>query len=277
MIDIAIIILNHKMRAYIERCLPSVLSDIATSGLSCKLVLVDNDSGDGVLEWAQEHAPTAHTIQTGGNFGFAVGNNRGLRSVSARYYFVLNPDTEFLEPDTLKRLHDWMEAHPRAGIVAPQLLSMDGSIQYSRHRFPHLTSQIARRSSIVSSIPFWKKRISQLLMEDVPFDQETRVDWVQGSALFVRAEALDRVGYLDESYWMYFEDLDWCRRFWEAGHEVWYTPSVRLKHLHHRESAKVQGMIMGFLKSRLARKHVESWARYFLKWGLKRPRYYTYE
>ena len=277
MIDIAIIVLNYKMRPYIEKGLPSVLEDMRNSGLSCKLVLVDNNSGDGTLAWVNEHAPEVYTIQTGTNGGFAAGNNHGLRSVNARYYFLLNPDTEFIEDKTLARLHAWMESHPRAGIVAPQLLSTDGGVQHSRHRFPHLTAQIARRSGVLSALPFWKQRISHMLMEDVPFDKETPVDWAQGSALFVRGSAFDRVGFLDERYWMYFEDMDWCRRFWEAGWSIWYTPHVRIKHLHHRESAKVRGMIMGFLKSRLARKHLQSWASYFLKWGIRRPSYTLYE
>lgn len=270
MIDVAIVILNHKMRALVENCLQTLFADITAAPFSVEVVVVDNASADGLLEWVAEKYPQVKTIQTGGNFGFARGVNMGLTALAAKYYFVLNPDTKFVEPKTIERLYDWMEAHPQIGMCSPRLINADGGEQFSCHRFPSLTVQLVRRTAL-SHWRFFKKRIDDFLLINVDRTKIRPVDWVQGSAQFVRAAAVAEVGLFDERFWMYYEDCDWCRRFWQAGWSIYFLPDITLMHLHGRGSAKVPGMIWPLFKNRLAREHLKSWALYFWKWRDAHP------
>lgn len=265
MVDVGVVILNFKMRKLVETCLTTLFADLENSGLTAAVVVTDNNSEDGLLEWIGEKFPQVQTIQIGGNFGFASGVNPGLRVLDAKYYFVLNPDTQFINPNTIRNLYDWMEEHPTVGVSGPRLLNGDGTLQYSCHQFPSLSIQLIRRSPL-SHHQFFKRRIDSFLLKDIDRTKARPVDWIQGSAMFIRKEALNQVGLLDEGFWMYFEDTDWCRRFWQKGWLVYYLPQISLMHLHGRGSAKVPGMIAPIFKNRLAREHLKSWARYFWKW-----------
>src|SRR3989338_4053067 len=265
MVDVAVVILNFKMRALVETCLETLFQDIAQSGLTVGVVVTDNKSEDGLLAWIHQNYPAVKTIETEGNIGFARGVNPGIRSIEARYYFILNPDTQFTEPNTIQRLYDWMQTHSKVGVAAPRLLNGDGSLQYTIHRFPSLSVQLIRRSPL-SKYRFFKSRVDRFFLKDVDRSEPRPVDWAQGSALFIRKEALDDVGLLDERYWMYFEDTDWCRRFWQRGWLIYFLPHIALIHFHGRGSAKVPGMILPLFKNRLAREHLKSWAKYFWKW-----------
>lgn len=265
MVDVGIVILNFRMRKLVETCLQTLFSDIKNSELSVEVVVTDNASGDGLLEWIAENFPQVKTKQIGGNFGFARGVNPGVAMLDAKYYFILNPDTQFVEPNTIKRLYDWMEAHTRVGVASPRLLNGDGSLQYSAHQFPTLTVQLIRRSPL-SRYTYFKRRVDKFLLKDIDRTVARPVDWVQGSAMFIRKEALDQVGLLDERFFMYFEDTDWCRRFWQAGWLIYYLPEISLVHHHGRGSAQVPGMLKPLFKNKLAREHLRSWALYFWKW-----------
>jgi GT2 family glycosyltransferase len=265
MTNVGIVILNYKMRALIETCLNTLFKDIEGSGLSVSVVVTDNKSEDGLIEWIHETYPQVKTIVTEGNVGFARGVNPGLRELDAEYYFVLNPDTQFVTPNTIKQLYDWMQAHPKVGVAGPRLLNGDGTLQYSCHRFPTPVIQLIRRSPL-SRNRYFKQKIDLFLLKDIDRTHARPVDWIQGSALFIRHEALQQVGLLDERFWMYFEDTDWCRRFWLAGWLVYYVPEITLLHHHGRGSAAVPGIIAPLFKNALARAHLASWARYFWKW-----------
>lgn len=270
MVDVGIVILNYKMRALVQACLDTLFRDITSSELSVSVVVTDNKSDDGLFEWIHANHPSVQMIETEGNVGFSRGVNPGIRALDAHYYFILNPDTQFTEANTIRQLFDWMQAHPRVGVAAPRLLNGDGSLQYTAHRFPSLAIQLIRRSPL-SSHRFFKERIDRFLLKDIDRTQARPVDWVQGSAMFIRKEALDAVGLLDERFWMYYEDTDWCRRFWRAQWPVYYVPQISLMHLHGRGSAKVPGMIAPLLKNKLARAHLKSWAQYFWKWRSDGP------
>lgn len=269
MVDISVVILNFKMRKLVEACLATLFKDIEQSGLSVAVVVTDNASEDGLLEWIAQNYPSVTTIAHAGNIGFACGVNPGLVAAAAKYYFVLNPDTEFIQEKSLRRLYDWMEAHKKVGVCAPKLLNADGTTQFSSHRFPSLTVQLLRRSPL-SKYRYFSRAIDKFLLKDMVRTQAHPVDWVQGSAMFIRKEALDKVGLLDERFWMYFEDTDWCRRFWKAGWFIYYLPEISVRHVHGRGSAKVPGMIIPILKNKLARQHLYSWFKYFWKWRADR-------
>lgn len=264
--DIAVVIVNYKMREMVRACLASLQQDSATSTrpTPVHVVVVDNASSDGIEEFMRETYPHYTCIVNTRNQGYGSAVNRGIGAVAARYYFVLNPDTVFVEPHTLERLTAFMDTHPKIGVAAPKLLNADGTLQYSCNRFPHFAEQLLRRTAL-GGYPWVKRRIARLLMTDFDHEKTQPVDWVIGSAMFIRAEALHAVGGMDERFFMYFEDTDWCRRFWERHLPVYYVHDIVLMHRHMRGSARVPGL-KALLLNHLARVHVFSWIKYMWKW-----------
>lgn len=256
---------SYRTRVEAITCLQSVLSAVAVCPFTTQVVVVDNDSGDGLLEWLQVNHPNVLGLQGGGNIGMGRGINLGMTAVGARYYLTLNADTIIHNSQTISNLHQWMEAHPAVGLCGPRLTNDDGSLQYSCYRFPGFLLQPLRRFAFATWPPI-KKRIDRFLMKEWEHDTPRPVDWVMGSALLVRAAAMQTVGMFDETFWMYYEDTDWCRRFWQQGWLVYYVPTVTVQHHHGRVSAKVPGTIKPLFTNRVAREHVKSWLRYFWKW-----------
>lgn len=267
MIDIGIIIVNYKMRDRILTALPTIRKDAQKSGLSVRVVVVDNASSDNLGKILKNQYPEVAYIENRENLGFGKANNLGMAAVEAKYYFILNPDTRFTENATLRRLYDWMEREQAVGMVGPRLAYTDGRLQESCFRYPRLWDKPLRQLGFERF--YWaKRRIDTFLMRD--FDHRTTrpVDWILGSAMFVRKSAVDAVGGFDDRFFMYFEDCDWCRRFWDAHFPVYYLPEVTIEHVYQRGSAKTKGTLRSLLFNKLTRIHLQSWVRYFQKWGL---------
>lgn len=272
--DIAIIVVNYKMKEHIEKCFASLFSQIAQSTLDIGVVVVDSASDDNINLFLIEHYPQVKCILLQENGGFGKAQNVGMKSIEAKYYFILNPDTEFSGADhTLERLHHFMESHPNVGMAGPKLLNSDGSLQYSCWRFPTFWQPVFSRTRLGEKGK-GKRIADHYFMKDFDHNSTRPVDALMGSAMFVRAEALKEVGVFDERFWMYFEDVDWCIRMWEAGWPIYYVHDAVLKHTHRRGSAKVPGIVRGFFKNKLARIHFVSWIKYFWKWR-NTQQYYT--
>ncbi|MBI5729334.1 MAG: glycosyltransferase family 2 protein [Candidatus Magasanikbacteria bacterium] len=266
MYDVAVVIVNYKMKADIERCLASLFADLVSDPLSVKVVVVDNASGDDIKEFLQEKFPSVACLRQETNSGFGAAQNVGLRSVEAKYYFALNPDTYFFPGRRLvRRLFDYMEAHPKIGVLGPKIVYPDGTLQYSCYRFPTFWQPIFSRTHFGQE-GRGKKVNDVALMKDFDHKKTRPVDWVMGSAMFVRGAAVRQVGWFDERFWMYYEDSDWCRRMWEAGWPVYYAHDMLLEHVHGRGSAKVPGIFKALIKNKLARVHLVSWLKYMWKW-----------
>ncbi len=264
MFDVSVIVVNYKMRDSIREALSTLFFDIQDSPLKIAVTLVDNDSQDGVGEMLEREFPQVIFLHNGTNLGFGAANNNAIKFTPARYYFILNPDTRFLEPRTIDRLHAFMEEKPAAGICAPKLLNSDGSLQRSCCRFPRVMVPLYRRTAL-GQTPLAKKHLDNFLMLDWEHDKRRMVDWVMGSAMFIRAAALARVGMFDERFFMYFEDTDLCRRFWINHLPVYYLSDIVLEHKHHRESAKLP-VWEGVFKSKTTRYHIASWVNYLWKY-----------
>jgi GT2 family glycosyltransferase len=267
MVDISIIIVNYKMRESIRATLSTLFSDIKDSALKVAVTVVDNDSGDGVGEMLARDFPQAIFLHNGGNIGFGAANNNGVKFTPARYYFFLNPDIRFIEPRTVERLYAFMESKPKAGICAPRLMNTDGTLQLSCYRFPRVMVPLYRRTSL-GQTGIAKKHLDKFLMSDWSHSSRRMVDWVMGSAMFIRADAMREVGLWDDRFFMYFEDIDLCRRFWLKHWPVYYLSDIVLEHEHHRESAKLP-VWKGVFKSKTTRYHIASWLKYLGKYGFK--------
>lgn len=270
MFDIAIILVNYRMMEDIRQLLSSIKDDLAGADLKVQTVVVDNTSEEGCWLMLKNNFPEVKYLTQENNLGFGKAQNIGLRAVEARYYFILNPDTFFLPgAKTLERLYQFMENNPKIGLAGPQLLNSDGSLQYSCYRFPGFWLPLFRRSTLGLK-PFFRKKIERYLMKDFNHQKTQPIDWLMGSAMFARGRALKEVGLFDERFWMYFEDCDLCRRFWEAHWPVYYIHDIKIKHRHGRDSAKISGFFRSIIKNPLTRVHILSWLKYAWKWRGKK-------
>ena len=263
--DVAIITVSTNKLD--EECLSSVAKVMAASPLKMQFVVVDNastvfDARARVLR----HVKDAIVVLRGDNHGFGRSCNRGAQEVEADYYFFLNPDTRIDDVQAIDRLYAFMKQHPKTGIVAPRIRYMDGRVQETCRRFPAWHMPLMQRTRL-----FGQKRIEahrkQFLMEDFSHDRRRMVDWVQGSAFMIEAPLYNKLGGFDDRFFMYFEDIDLCRRVWKEGRPVYYLPEAELFHAYGKESAKINNVVEGFFRNHKTRVHIWSWLKYTLKWG----------
>lgn len=229
--DVTTAIVSWNTRELLDRCLQSVYE--TTAGVDFETIVVDNASSDGSAEMVRRGYPTAKLIQNAGNVGFARGNNQAYAAGAGRYFLLLNPDT-ICFPGALAGLVKLLDEHPRAGAVGPLVLNSDETLQYSWARFPTLWSEIRgkldRRIEQPKACPLTADETRTL----GPF----RADWIGGCCLMVRRAAIEEIGPMDESLFMYCEETDWCMRLHSAGWEVWVNPDSRIVHLGGRSSAQ---------------------------------------
>lgn len=265
--DISIIILNYKTRGLVRQCLKGI--DIARPNLEYEIIVVDNDSGDGTAEMVSQSFPQVKFVKSPANVGFAAGNNFGIRKARGRYIMILNPDIT-ITPGSLEKMLSYMETNMAVGLVAPQLLNPDKTIQNSCYHFPSLGVPIYRRTPL-GKTERGRRILKWYLMNDWNHNETREVDWCLGACLMARRSAIEQVGFLDQRYFMYFEDADWCRRFWQAGFKVVYLPEAKMVHYHIRQSADVP-WFLGFFQ-KISRIHMASAIKYFWKFrGRPSPR-----
>ncbi len=234
MVDLSIVIVSWNVRDLLRRCLHSIL-DIRHS-MRVEVVIVDNASTDGSSDMVQAEFPSVHIITNNENRGFPAANNQGLAVAQGRYVLLLNPDTEVIE-DGLATMVAFADAHLDVGMVGPQLLYPDGSVQSSRRRFPTLATAAFESTWLEPYAP--RRLLERYYFLDQPDDAVQDVDWVMGAAMMARREAIEQVGLMDEGFFMYSEELDWCRRFREAGWRVIYLPTARIVHYEGKSSEQV--------------------------------------
>lgn len=262
---ISILIVNWNVRDLLRACLVS-LRTFAASTHSQHIVVVDNASSDGTVEMLHNEFPDVHCIANTSNRGFTGGNNDGLAWIEKNrqssilnsqsdYILLLNPDTEVTAGD-LDALLAYADAHPDVGVVGPQLRYPDGSIQSSRRRFPTLFSAMIESTWLQTLLP--SRWLDGFYVRDRADNQTSVVDWVMGAAMLVRHSAYAKVGGLDEHhFFMYSEELDWCRRIVQAGWRVVYHPAAVVIHHEGQSSQQVSARRMRYFN--------RSKVRYFAK------------
>lgn len=233
--SISVVIVSYNTKDLLRNCLKSILC--GDSGLISEIIVVDNNSWDGSPQMVAEEFPEVLIIKNTKNLGYAKAVNQGIRQSRSKYILILNPDIEVMEGSILN-LWRFMETHPDVGIAGAQLLNPDGSIQMSCRTFYTFPVFLLRRTPLGRLFPN-AKVLRKHLMADWDHQSDREVDWVLGACLMVRREALDSVGGMDERFFLYFEDVDWCYRMKKHGWKVYYVHSARMKHLHRRESAKI--------------------------------------
>jgi GT2 family glycosyltransferase len=252
MLDLSIIIVNWNVRDLLRRCLDSI---VAARLLRLEVIVVDNASSDGSVAMLRADFPHVTLVANAHNVGFPAGNNQGFAVARGRYVMTLNPDAEIVG-DALARMIAYLDAQPKVGALGPQLRNPDGSIQSSRRRFPTFATALFESTWLQSIAP--RRVVRRYYLQDAPPDRTQEVDWLTGACLLVRREVLETVGGFDETFFMYSEELDWCRRIKSAGWKIVYLPEARV--MHHSGQSSDQAVAARHIhfqtsKVRYFRKH----------------------
>ncbi len=258
--DVSLIILNYKSKGLVHQCIKTVKLYPTTAQV--EIIVVDNASGDGVGAMLAERHPDVRFIASAENGGFAHGNNQGLAAAKGRYALIMNPDIT-VRPGAIDELVQFMDANPDVGLAGPKLVRPDGSLDESCYRYPTPMIPAYRRTPL-GKLPKGREAVAKYVMADVARNVTMDVDWLLGAVLMVRMDAVAKVGTLDEQFFLYFEDTDWCRRFRAAGYRVTYHPTAVMVHYHERLSAQGSWFTSPFRRS--VRVHIASAFKYFWKW-----------
>lgn len=265
--DLSIIIVHTFEKRLVRQTLRSIRC--AAPRLTYEIIVVDNNPRAGMADVMKMDFPEMTYVPMESNRGFGAAMNAGIAKAHGAYVLIFNPDI-IVSPGSLEKLHAFMESNQDIGIVGPMLRNPDGSLQYSCYRFHEPMIPVYRRTPL-GRFTFGKAAIERFLMADFDHAAQCDVDWVMGSAMFTRKSALDMVGGFDDAMFMYFEDTDLCRRFWERGYRVVYNPEVSMVHYHRRASG--DGSLLSQLFSRMTRHHIRSALYYFRKYaGKPNPR-----
>jgi len=227
MVDLSIIIVNWNTKDLLIQCLTSVSQIIPTREI--EVIVVDNASHDGSGRALKESFPFVYLIENDRNLGFAKAVNQGLRKVSGRYVLLLNPDTE-VKGGAIERLISFMDGHPDAGVAGAQLLNSDASRQNSIANFPSLATELLNKRLLRWFSP---KRFPG---KEIRYTNPIEVDSVIGACMMVRREAIDQVGFLDEDYFLFLEETDWCYRMKRAGWKVLHVPQAEVLHFQGKSA-----------------------------------------
>ena len=258
---LSIIIVNFKNPALLRLCLKS-LEHTLSPKLNYEILVVDISSEIETQNVVLEEFPKVKLLSFKDNIGYAKGVNEGLKRGSGDYFLILNPDIVPLK-NSIETLLDYIKEHQDVGLAGPQLLNFDGTPQQSCFGFYNAVTIGYRR---VNFLPFKNKVLKKFLMKGEDLSDIRPVDWLMGSALMARRDAIAKVGLMDEKFFLYFSDVDWARRFWENGYKVVFYPLVKIYHYHERVSKRNSWLVDIFI-NRQSRWHIKDGFRYLYKWG----------
>lgn len=221
--EITAIIVSYNAREELNRCLASLAT---SSGITLHIIVIDNASTDGNAAMVRSAFPQVTLIENSDNRGFAAAVNQGLARARGDV-ILINPDLT-VEPMTIATLHRVMVEHPDVGIIGPRLTYPDGTLQPSVKKFPDWFDLFLILSKVPNFVPS-VARVYNGLTVDYTHDQQ--VDQVMGSCFMIRRATLDAVGTFDEGFWMWFEEVDYCKRALTAGWKTWFTPQAHAVHV----------------------------------------------
>jgi len=267
--ELSIIITNYRNPSLLKICLDSVSR--YAGELAYELIVVDGATQEDTELMMREDYPAVKFFPFKENVGFQALIKRGVEESIGKYLLILNGDI-IVTPNSIQRMLAYIKTDARIGMVGPKLLNFDGTLQYSCSRF-YRPMTIVYRRTFLSRFAFAKKHLAWFLMKECDHDKIMQVDWLMGSSLLITRQAIEKVGLMDPGFFMYMEDVDWCRRFWENGYQVVFYPLAVMHHYHGRGSAK-GGVIRSLLLNKLTWVHIFSAVRYFKKyWNKPIPKY----
>lgn len=263
--ELSIVVTSYKNPQLLKVCLDSIKK--CTSGLECELIVSDGATQEDMEMMMREEFSDVKFFSFKDNVGFQALAKKGIESGNGKYILLLNGDI-IVTPDSIQQMLKFLQTNPSVGMVGPKLLNFNGTLQTSCFRF-YKPVTIAYRRTFLGKLPFAKKHLDWFLMNDCDHDKTMEVDWLMGSSLMFSREALEKVGFMDPRFFMYMEDVDWCRRFWENGFKVVFYPLASMHHYHGKGSAK-GGVLKSLLMNKYTWIHISSAFKYFKKF-LGRP------
>ncbi len=233
-VDVSIVIVNWNTRDILRDCLRTIYEQ--TRHVEFEVIVVDNASQDGSARMVRSDYPQAVLLANETNVGYAAANNQGIRAARGRYVLVLNSDTLILDA-AIDRMVEFADGHPRAGVLGCRVRHPDGTLQPTCFMFPSVFNSFLATFYLNKLFPrsrlFGREAMSWWDRSDV---REVQV--VTGCFMLIRKEALDEVGLMDERFFMYAEETDWCYRFGKAGWQVMFTPVAEIVHLGGQSTAQ---------------------------------------
>ncbi len=256
--DLSVVIVNWNTRQMTRECLQSVQDALAgpdAGRITAQVILIDNASADGSADMVTADFPAVALIRNATNRGFAAANNQGFAIATGRHILLLNSDT-LVHGDALSASVAWLDSHPAVGALGIKALNADGSTQMTCHQYPSLINQFLLASGLWKLK--WPRVFGRYMMTDWARDTEREVEVISGCYLMLRRAVLEGVGPLDEDFFFFGEETDWCRRMRDAGWVLMFSPlgtfthygSVSAKKLNHKRDVMLAGS-----KVRLHRKH----------------------
>ena len=246
--DLSVIIVNWNTKGLLLQCLTSVYERIVGQG--SEVFVVDNGSRDGSNEAVQEKFPNVKLIRNQKNLGFAMANNKALCLSKGKYLLLLNPDTQVKE-GAIEKLISFMDTHPDTGIAGGQLLNSDGSKQNSIANFPSLATELLNKRLLRWLFP------KKFPGKEKNYSDPIEVDSVIGACMMVKRDAMEQVGFLNEDYFLFLEETDWCYRMKQASWKVYHVPQAEIIHS--------QGKTANFVKEKAKIEYYRSLYLFFEK------------
>jgi GT2 family glycosyltransferase len=259
--DVSIVIVSFNTRNVLRECLQTL--ERVTAGVSYETIVVDNASRDDSAGMVEREFPGVKLIRSEANLGFAGANNRGFRLATGRYVVLLNSDA-FLRPRALRLSVEKMDGDQRIGLGGARLVGRDESWQPSARMFPSFLNDALTISGLAAKYAASRffGRFDRTWADQ---NEAAEVDWVPGAYSIIRRDVLERIGYFDESFFLYYEEVDLCRRIKEAGYQVWYWPDVVVVHLGGESSKTVKHLSMSGAGSQLTLWRMRSALLYYRK------------
>lgn len=251
--DLSVIIVSWNVKEKLRENLKAIFE--SKTDLAIEVFVVDNHSSDGSAEMVQREFPQARLIANEENFGFAKANNQAIKIAQGRFMLLLNPDMKIF-PDTFAGMARWMDDNPQVWVAGCNLINENGGSVRHVRRFPNVGDQLA----IVLKIPhIFPGILKRYLMADFDYAKPAKVDSIRGAFFMIRREAIGKIGPLDERYFLWFEEVDYCRQIANAGGEVWYTPAAQCIDFVGQSFGQVpRGMTQIYFR--------DSMLKYFKKW-----------
>jgi len=265
--QLSIIIASFKNPGLIKLCIEAIQKN--AEKIKHEIIVVDGETEERTHDLMKEKFANIKFIPNKNNVGFGKLVNQGILAATGKNLFIINHDI-IVKEKSLQVLLRYLEDNPSVGMVGPKLINFDNTIQPSCFRFYSPLTIIYRRT-FFGKFNFAKKHMNRFMMKNEKNNLPSDVDWIMGSAMMISRSALKKVGKLDNRYFMYFEDVDWCWRFWKKNLRVVYNPLAEVFH-YHGKASKGKSALGSVVFNHLTRVHIISGFKFFLKFiGEKDP------
>ncbi len=272
---LSIIINHYRTPEILEVCLKSLEKSLSGADFEREIIVADGAAIEKTEEMMDNKFPEAVFIPFKKNVGFGKLVNAGIKKAQGEFLFIINADIIIEDKNAIPAMMKYLEENKDVGLLGPQLLNINDTPQQSCFRFYTPWVVLCRRT-FLGKISWGKKILDNFLMKDIfakrKITSPIPADWLMGSAFMMRKSTVNKIGCLDERFFMYFEDVDWARRFWENGYKVIYFPAAKMYH-YHFQSSKKKGGLKDLLFNKYTRIHLTSAWKYFKKYKFKNARY----